>query len=246
MRDDVPARGAPPRPGVPATSPWPARCRSWDWPRAARPSRWSSTGASGWTGGSSGTRRPGRARKRGPGHRRGQRRAAARRTIALDKPRGVVTTRHDPEGRPTVYELIAGAGDGLAPAGRLDIARTGLLVCTNDTQLAAWLDRSRSSVEREYVVTVRGRMSRPSTACFVDGARLAARHIGPPRPRSARHRIEKPTCSITLTEGRNREIRRLCESVGHEVTRVHRIRIGGLVARRSGPRPRGGISPRKW
>ena len=95
----------------------------------------------------------------------------------MHKPRGVVTTRHDPEGRPTVYELIAGAGDGLAPAGRLDMASTGLLVCTNDTQLAAWLTDPRSGVEREYAVTVRGRMSAADAARFVDGVTIDGQRL---------------------------------------------------------------------
>ena len=85
--------------------------------------------------------------------------APATRTIALHKPRGVVTTRRDPEGRPTVYALIAEAGDGLAPAGRLDLASTGLLLCTNDTRFGAWLTDPDSRVEREYVVTVRGELT---------------------------------------------------------------------------------------
>ena len=193
----VPARGAPPRPDVPATSPWPARCRSWVWPRAARRSRWCSTVASASTGGCAGTR----ARLVVP-----ERAALAidevsvapppRRTIALHKPRGVVTTRRDPEARPTVYELIAGAGDGLAPAGRLDMASTGLLVCTNDTQLAAWL--TDPAVGRGARIRghgpgpdVRGRRGPPRRRRH--DRRPAS--TGPPRPRSARRRIAKPTCS---------------------------------------------------
>ena len=160
------------------------------------------------------------------------------RTIALHKPRGVVTTRHDPEARPTVYELIAGAGDGLAPAGRLDMASTGLLVCTNDTQLAAWLTDPRSGVEREYAVTVRGRMSAADAARFVAGITTGGQDYRATAATIRKASNRETHLLITLTEGRNREIRRLCESVGHEVTRVHRIRIGGLVL--------GDLAPGRW
>ncbi len=151
------------------------------------------------------------------------------RTIALHKPRGLVTTRHDPQGRPTVYELIAGAGPGLAPIGRLDLASSGLLLCTTDTQLGAWLTAPGHAVEREYVVTVRGRMTAAEAARLTagvtsDGERLAASAV---RIRKASGR--ETHLLLILTEGRNREIRRLCAAVGHEVTHLHRIRIGGVA-----------------
>jgi 23S rRNA pseudouridine2605 synthase len=151
------------------------------------------------------------------------------RTIAFHKPRGVITTRRDPEGRPTVHERIAAAGAGLAPVGRLDRASTGLLLCTTDTQLAAWLTAPANAVEREYAVTVRGRVDAADAERLTDGVevdgerwRAAAAHL---RKASAR----ESHLLIVLTEGRNREIRRLCAAIGHEVTRLHRIRIGGLT-----------------
>jgi 23S rRNA pseudouridine2605 synthase len=150
------------------------------------------------------------------------------RTIALHKPRGVMTTRRDPEGRPTVQALIAGAGDGLAAVGRLDQASTGLLLCTTDTQLAAWLTAPDSEVEREYAVTVRGRVDtadadRLVAGIVVDGDRYQAASA---RVRKASAR--ESHLMIVLTEGKNREIRRLCAAIGHEVTRLHRVRIGGV------------------
>lgn len=154
---------------------------------------------------------------------------APSRTIAFHKPRGVVTTRRDPAGRPTVYQAIAAAGRGLAPVGRLDLASSGLLLCTTDTQLGAWLTAPANAVEREYAVTVRGRVGADTVArlqagVVVDGERLAAAAV---RVRKASAR--ETHLLVTLTEGRNREIRRLFDASGHEVTRLHRIRIGGLT-----------------
>lgn len=150
------------------------------------------------------------------------------RTIALHKPRGVVTTRRDPEGRPTVYELIRDAGPGLAPVGRLDLASTGLLLCTTDTQLAAWLTAPSSRVEREYVVTVRGRVTDADVAqleagLVVDGERLRAERVTGRKVSTRESHL-----TVVLCEGRNREIRRLFAAIGHEVTRLTRVRIGSL------------------
>ena len=95
----------------------------------------------------------------------GQRRepTRARRIIAFHKPRGVITSRRDPEGRPTVFDLLGDTGRGLVAAGRLDRASTGLLILTNDTQFADRLTDPHQRVRRVYVVTVRGRVE-PDTA----------------------------------------------------------------------------------
>lgn len=151
---------------------------------------------------------------------------AARRTLILHKPRGTVTTRRDPEGRRTVFDVLGEAGRGLAAVGRLDFASTGLLLFTNDTQLANRLTDPARSVPRRYVVTVRGRVT-PETArrleegVTVSGERLAASRVDI-RKASGRetHLI------VELTEGRNRELRRIFGAVGHEPTRIHRISFG--------------------
>jgi len=159
-------------------------------------------------------------------------------TIAFHKPRGMVTTRRDPQGRPTVFDAIATAGRGLSPVGRLDLASSGLLLCTTDTQFGAWLTDPSQAIEREYVVTVRGlvgpaaaaRLERGVTA---EGERLHAAHVEI-RKASAR----ETHLLVTLTEGRNREIRRLFAAIGHEVTRLHRIRVGGVTL--------GALAPGAW
>lgn len=148
--------------------------------------------------------------------------------VALNKPRKVVTTRRDPEGRPTVYDLIADLDARVVPIGRLDVASTGLLLMTNDTQLADWLTDPANAIVRRYVVTVRGDLSDTSaqslTAGIVDrGETLRAASIEIlKRSKRETHMI------VELTEGRNREIRRMLKAAGHEVTRLKRVAFGGI------------------
>ena len=146
------------------------------------------------------------------------------RTILFHKPRGVVTTRRDPGGRRTIYDVLGDAGRRLIAVGRLDLASSGLLLMTTDTQLANWITDPVNAVPRVYVVTVRGR---------VEDDRLPA-EVVTVRKRSARntHLI------VELRHGKNREIRRLFEAIGHEVTRLKRVSIGGLEL--------GGLMPGEW
>ena len=138
------------------------------------------------------------------------------RTILFHKPRGVVTTRTDPEGRPTVYDVLGDAGSGLIAVGRLDLATSGLLLLTSDTQLANWLTDPANEVPRLYVVTVRGRVTEE------DISRLTGRVTL--RKASAR----ESHLLIELREGKNRQVRRMCDHIGHEVTSLKRVQFGGL------------------
>ncbi len=149
-------------------------------------------------------------------------------TILLHKPRGLVTTRSDPEGRPTVYSCLEGLDAHVVPVGRLDAATSGLLLLTNDTRFADWVTDPHNEVPRVYVVTVRGELT-DETARHLEegiedaGERLAARRI------TVRKRSRRETHLIVeLTEGKNREIRRLFAAGGHEVTRLKRISFGEL------------------
>ncbi|MGH9409558.1 MAG: pseudouridine synthase [Vicinamibacterales bacterium] len=150
--------------------------------------------------------------------------ARQRRTIAFYKPRGVVTTRHDPQGRRTVFDVLGPEADGLVAVGRLDLATSGLLLLTSDTQLAERLTNPKSGVIRRYAVTVRGEVSDD------DRARLE-RGVEDLRPRavSIRKRSRREThLLVELTEGKNREIRRLFQSIGAEVTRLLRVAYGRI------------------
>lgn len=152
--------------------------------------------------------------------------AAARawRTIAFYKPRGVVTTRRDPQGRRTVFDVLGSEADGLIAVGRLDLATAGLLLLTNDSQLAERLTNPKTGVVRRYAVTVRGDVG--ETSC-----RTLARGVEGLRPHSltVRKRSRRETHLIVeLTEGKNREIRRLFHAIGADVTRLLRVAYGPI------------------
>jgi 23S rRNA pseudouridine2605 synthase len=155
-------------------------------------------------------------------------RAATPIVIALHKPRGYVTTRSDPEGRKTVYDLLKELPQRVVPVGRLDLATSGLLLLTNDTQLANWLTDPRTAIPRVYLVTVEGRVTDDHVAILERGVRHGAEAL-----RAASAEIRKASnkeshLTITLTEGRNREVRRLLDAIGHPVTRLRRVEFGGL------------------
>jgi len=146
------------------------------------------------------------------------------RTILLHKPRGVVTTRRDPEGRRTIYDVLGDAAEGLIPVGRLDLATTGALLLTSDTQLANWIADPANAVPRIYAATVRGEVEPAQLAA------LPATHVAL-RKASGResHLI------VELHEGRNRQVRRMLAAIGHEVTRLKRVSLGGLELGRLEP-----------
>ena len=153
------------------------------------------------------------------------------RTIAFHKPRGSVTTRRDPQGRPTVFDLLGPAGDGLVAVGRLDMASSGLLLLTTDTQLAEYLTSPDNAIVRRYVVTARGEVSDDDCAAMMrgrDGLRAASVRVIK-RSRRETHLI------VELTEGKNREIRRL---IGKDVTRLLRIAYGPIEL--------GTLQPGRW
>jgi 23S rRNA pseudouridine2605 synthase len=155
----------------------------------------------------------------------GRRAARARwRAIVLNKPRGTVTTRRDPQGRATVFDLLGAEGRSLVAVGRLDLATSGVLLLTTDTRLADRLADPATGIVRRYAVTVRGLVSGDSAARMVAGiAGLRARGvIVRKRSRRESHLI------VELAEGKNREVRRLCLAVGHEVTKLTRIAFGGI------------------
>jgi len=164
------------------------------------------------------------------------------RTLLLHKPRGVVTTRSDPEGRPTVYTCLEGPEADhlihLIPIGRLDAATTGLLLLTNDTRLAAWITDPVNAVPRVYLVTVRGELSDATARRLEEGIEDAGEDLSA-KTVTVRKRSRREThLLLELTEGKNREIRRLLAAVGHEVTRLKRVSFGGLEL--------GDLQPGRW
>ena len=156
------------------------------------------------------------------------------RTIALHKRRGTITTRRDPEGRPTVFDALGSVAEGMIAVGRLDMASTGLLLLTTDTQLAARLTDPAVAIVRRYIVTARGRVSDDDAARIKAGIDDLAAHAVQVLKRSNR----ETHLAIELTEGKNREIRRLLAATGHDVSRLLRVAFGRIEL--------GTLAPGEW
>jgi len=151
--------------------------------------------------------------------------------LALHKPTGYITSRHDPQGRPTVYDLTSGCGRWVFPVGRLDQDTSGLLILTNAHRLGQRLSDPGTHVPKTYHVLVRGAPTPDALEALRGGVVLSdgtptrparVRLIG--SPRSGRSWLE-----IILTEGKNRQVRRMCAQVGLEVVSLARVGIGAFV-----------------
>ncbi|MGA7108870.1 MAG: pseudouridine synthase [Terracidiphilus sp.] len=157
------------------------------------------------------------------------------RYFVLNKPKGFVTTVTDPEGRPTVMQFFAKTGERLYPVGRLDYQSEGLLLVTNDGELANRLTKAASRVEKTYLVKVAGQPSEPSLDRLRAGVAIekdkpggAKVHTAPARIRQVRLG-DNPWYEVVLIEGRNRELRKMFEEIGHHVEKIRRVGYGPLV-----------------
>ena len=148
----------------------------------------------------------------------------------LNKPAGVVTTADDPQGRPTVVGLVPNE-PRVFPVGRLDVDTEGLLLLTNDGELAHRLTHPSYGVEKEYVAEVEGLPTRAVLRRLREGVEL---DDGPTAPARATL-VDSSVVRLTIHEGRNRQVRRMCEAVGHSVVRLVRTRIGPLADRSLAP-----------
>ena len=160
--------------------------------------------------------------------------AQRRRYILLYKPRGYITTRSDPERRPTVIDLLAKGGvrEYVYPVGRLDYDSEGLLVLTSDGELAAHLTHPRHGIEREYEVRVRGvpdehDLDRLSRGMSLEGRRTAPAQVELAKVIDAENG-QQALLSFVIREGRNRQVRNMCDAIGHPVVRLRRTRIGPI------------------
>ena len=160
--------------------------------------------------------------------------------LMLHKPRGVVTTLSDEKGRPTVAGLVSGCGGRVYPVGRLDMDSEGLLLLTGDGELAQRLTHPRHGIEKEYRVTVTGRLE----GCRERLEAVEALEDGTPvvraRVRTLERGEKRRVLSVTVRQGLNRQVRRMCAVAGLEVERLVRVREGPL---KLGTLPRGQWRP---
>lgn len=151
--------------------------------------------------------------------------------LLLNKPVGYVTTARDPEGRPTVLDLVPQDGERVFPVGRLDLTTEGLLLLTNDGDLAYRLTHPRHEIEKTYLVRVRGLVSTEGLERLQKGVQLEDGWTAPAKVSAVRHTGRNTWFELTLHEGRNRQVRRMCEAIGHSVIRLKRVRFSFLDLR---------------
>jgi 23S rRNA pseudouridine2605 synthase len=157
--------------------------------------------------------------------------------LLLNKPKGYVTTVTDPERRPTVMDLIQGVGARIYPVGRLDWSSEGLLLLTNDGELASKLTHASSHVPKTYLVKIAGKAKEEEIDKLRRGIKLGAKpgprrletiHTAPAQIRLMKD-AANPWYEVTLIEGKNRQIRRMFEEIGHHVEKIKRVRYGPLT-----------------
>ena len=148
--------------------------------------------------------------------------------LAFYKPVGVVTTAHDPQGRPKISDFLSEISERVFPAGRLDLDSEGLLLLTNDGQLAYRLTHPRYKVPKIYDVSVSGAVSDDTVKILENGVPLEDGLTQPSVVELVRREKNRTHLRITLKEGRKRQVRRMCEAVGHPVLSLKRIAIGPL------------------
>jgi 23S rRNA pseudouridine2605 synthase len=160
-------------------------------------------------------------------------RAAERKQyLLLNKPRGYVTTRSDPGGRPTVMDLVKGIREYVYPVGRLDYDSEGLLLLTNDGELAARLTHPRHEIERVYEARVRGvpdqrSLDRLKSGVVIEGRKTAPAHVKLAKKIEAESGLQS-VLLIGIHEGRRRQVRNMCDAIGHPIVRLRRVRIGPI------------------
>ena len=151
--------------------------------------------------------------------------------LLLNKPVGVVSTCFDPQGRPTVLELLPPQlreCEGIHPVGRLDIESSGALLLTNNGELTFQLTHPRHSISKTYLVWVRGQTSNSVLDAWRNGIDLDGQYTLPAQVTALKYQDNHTLLEVVLTEGRNRQIRRVATQLGHPVADLHRIRIGNI------------------
>ena len=153
-----------------------------------------------------------------------------RQVILFHKPKGVITTRSDERGRETIFDRIEGLDPklGLMPIGRLDLATSGLLLLTNDTRFSSWLLDPVNRVPRVYLVRVRGQVTPETVQRLEQGVESDGELLRADEVEIRKDSARETHLIVRLMEGKNREIRRMFLSQGHEVERLKRVSFGGI------------------
>jgi len=158
--------------------------------------------------------------------------------IVVHKPRGVVATMSDPEGRPTVREILANVGARVFPVGRLDFATSGVLLATNDGEMADGLLHPKKAVPKTYIVKVKGKMAKADLDHWREGVHLEDGKTLPAEAKVVRFEGDKTWFELTIKEGRNQQIRRMGEATRFPVMRLARLAFAQITAE--------GLRPGQW
>jgi len=151
-----------------------------------------------------------------------------KRYIMLNKPEGFITTANDQFGRPTVLDLVKGIKERVYPVGRLDYDTSGLLLLTNDGSFAYKLTHPRHEVKKVYIAEVIGIPDEKSLKTFREGIYIDGYKTSPADIRVLEKKNNKSILEITIHEGKNRQVRKMCDAIGHPVVKLKRIAIGKL------------------
>jgi pseudouridine synthase len=147
--------------------------------------------------------------------------------LVLHKPAGVVTTAFDPQGRPTVMDFVP-RDVRLFPVGRLDFDTSGLLILTNDGEWANKLSHPSNEVKKTYIATLRGKPSRENLQRFRRGIKIDGRLTAPAEIKILREENAHTVAEITIREGRNRQVRKMCDAINCPVIALKRVAIGDV------------------
>jgi 23S rRNA pseudouridine2605 synthase len=158
--------------------------------------------------------------------------------VLMHKPRGVVSTMSDPQGRPTVREILATVPGRVYPVGRLDFNTSGVLLATNDGDFSEGLLHPRKAVPKTYVVKVQGEMPPKALDLWKRGVKLESSTTLPAKVKVLRYEAGKTWLEVTITEGQNQQIRRMGEASGFRVMRLARLSFAGITA--------DGLRPGEW
>lgn len=149
--------------------------------------------------------------------------------ILLNKPSGYVTTVKDQFRRPTVLDLLKGVNERVFPVGRLDYETTGLLILTNDGDFTHKMTHPKHEIEKKYLVTVAGTPTKEEISSFESGLEIEDYVTSPAKLKILNSKERNCTIEVTIHEGRNRQVRKMCDAIGHPVLSLKRISLGKVT-----------------